>query len=66
MSEDVEGYYEPTLLDAFRLYYNRLESSITNIISSTSANDLIVVARLGDDIDEFSTLFNQVSLDRSL
>lgn len=57
MPEDVEEPREDTLLNSFRLYYQKLERSIRKISSGT---DLVVVARLGDDIDEFTILFNQV------
>ena len=61
MSEEGEGFPEATLLDAFRLYYQKLESAIVDITSSSSGTDSVIVARLGDDIDEFTALFNQVS-----
>lgn len=53
---------EGTLLDAFRLHYRRIESGVTEATSSTSSSgsDLVVVERLGDDIDEYTSLFNQV------
>ena len=57
MLEDTEEPREITLLNAFRLYYQKLEQSIREILLGT---DLVVVARLGDDIDEFTVLFNQV------
>lgn len=63
MSENIEQPSEgapATLLDAFRLYYQGLESSIADITSLGSGVDLVIVARLGDDIDEFAALFNQV------
>lgn len=53
---------EPTLLDAFHLYYLQLEPTVVNAVNSFSGNGLVIVVRLGDDIDAFSTLFNQVSI----
>ncbi len=58
MLEDTEEPREITLLNALRHYYQKLEQSIHEILLGT---DLAVVARLGDDIDEFTVLFNQVS-----
>lgn len=58
-----DGEPEPTLLDAFRLYYQRIEAGVieaTASTSSSSGSDLNVVSRLGDDIDEYLSLFNQV------
>jgi len=61
MSEEGKGLQEATLLDAFRLYHQKLESAIIDITSSSSGADSVIVERLGDDIDEFTALFNQVS-----
>lgn len=55
---------EATLLDAFRFHYQRIESGVIEATSTTatssSGSDLVVVERLGDDIDEYTSLFNQV------
>lgn len=51
---------ELILLDAFYLYYQQFEPVVVNTIDSALGSDLVMVARLGDDIDEFSALFNQV------
>lgn len=54
---------EPALINAFRIHYQRIESQVVDVTSSTTSStgsDLVVVSRLGDDIDEYSTLFQQV------
>lgn len=47
------------LLGAFRLHYNRFERAITD--AHTNSTDPTVLARLGDDLDEFLALVTQVS-----
>lgn len=46
------------LLDRFRQHYNLIESGVLAVTSNTS--DLSTVSHLGDDIDEYTSLFNQV------
>lgn len=58
MLNENETQQPPLLLNAFRLYYQRLEQSMNEIASRT---DMIVVAQLGDDLDEFTSLVVQVS-----
>lgn len=48
------------LLDAFRSHYHRFETSVTNIIQSPT--DAVVIARLGDDLDEFARLVQEVRI----
>ncbi|KAJ7199943.1 hypothetical protein GGX14DRAFT_372621 [Mycena pura] len=47
------------LLDAFRTHYNRLQNSVADIIQNPT--DAVVIARLGDDLDEFMQLVQQHS-----
>ena len=49
-----------TLLDAFRLHYNRFETVIGEAI--THPTDSSVLARIGDDLDEYATLVQEASL----
>jgi hypothetical protein len=53
---------QSTLLQAFRSVYCRLELSVIEATTTTTATDSNVIARLGDDLDEFSNLFRQVSI----
>lgn len=48
------------LLDAFRLHYNRFQSTVAGIIQNPT--DAVVIARLGDDLDEYTELVHQVYL----
>jgi hypothetical protein len=50
---------EIDLLSAFRIHYRRFESAIADVL--TTPTDSTVVARIGDDLDEFSALVTQVS-----
>ncbi|KAJ7633530.1 hypothetical protein DFH06DRAFT_1272399 [Mycena polygramma] len=47
------------LLDAFRLHFNRFQDAVAAIIQNPT--DAVVVARLGDDLDEFLRLVQQNS-----
>ncbi|KAJ7686979.1 hypothetical protein B0H14DRAFT_2421901 [Mycena olivaceomarginata] len=46
-----------SLLDAFRLHYNRFQDAVTAIIQTPT--DAVVIARLGDDLDEYIQLVEQ-------
>ncbi|KAJ7847591.1 hypothetical protein B0H14DRAFT_3675428, partial [Mycena olivaceomarginata] len=46
-----------SLLDAFRLHYNRFQDAFTAIIQTPT--DAVVIARLGDDLDEYIQLVEQ-------
>jgi hypothetical protein len=47
-----------SLLDAFKLHYNRFQDAVTAIIQTPT--DAVVIARLGDDLDEYIQLVEQV------
>ncbi|KAJ6463632.1 hypothetical protein C8R47DRAFT_992590 [Mycena vitilis] len=47
------------LLDAFRTHYNRFQTSVADIIQNPA--DAVVIARLGDDLDEYAELVAQHS-----
>ncbi|KAJ7649550.1 hypothetical protein DFH06DRAFT_996413 [Mycena polygramma] len=47
------------LLDAFRTHYNRFQTSVADIIQNPA--DAVVIARLGDDLDEYADLVAQHS-----
>lgn len=47
------------LLAAFRIHYRRFEQAIAEILSNPT--DPTILARLGDDLEEFTTLATQVS-----
>ena len=49
---------ESDLLDAFRSHYFRYETIVREAI--TLATDSTVLARIGDDLDEYSTLLAEV------
>lgn len=46
------------LLEAFRLYYHRYAAAVTEAVLSSA--DTNVLARLGDDLDEYLSLVTQV------
>lgn len=48
------------LLNAFRTHYHRFQTAITDLVAVGS--DAMVIARLGDDLDEFSAIVEEVSL----
>jgi hypothetical protein len=50
----------PSLLSAFRIHYRRFEAAIHE--ASVNPTDSTVLARLGDNLDEFANLVVQVSL----
>ncbi|KAJ6628825.1 hypothetical protein B0H10DRAFT_1650506, partial [Mycena sp. CBHHK59/15] len=50
---------DTALLDAFRSHYNRFQTSVTAIIQNCT--DAVVVARLGDDLDEYARLVQENS-----
>lgn len=50
---------EMDLLDAFRHHYFRYETIVTEAI--THATDSTVLARIGDDLDEYATLVAEVT-----
>lgn len=46
------------LLEAFRSHYERFQTSITDIVQNPT--DAVVIARLGDDLDEFAGMVREV------
>ncbi|KAJ7895420.1 hypothetical protein B0H13DRAFT_2234561 [Mycena leptocephala] len=46
-----------SLLDAFRLHHNRFRDAVADIIQAPT--DAVVIARLGDDLDEYVQLVQQ-------
>lgn len=48
------------LLVAFRTHYERFERAVGDVLLSPT--DPTVLARLGDDLDEFAALANEVSI----
>ena len=47
------------LLAAFRLHYHRFDQAIHEALGAPT--DSVVLARLGDDIDEYLAIVNEVS-----
>jgi hypothetical protein len=47
-----------SLLDAFKLHYNRFQDAVTAKIQTPT--DTVVIARLGDDLDEYIQLVERV------
>ena len=47
------------LLNAFRIHYHTFEQRINSAV--TGDTDSVVVARLGDDLDEYVKLLNEAS-----
>ncbi|KAK7015615.1 hypothetical protein R3P38DRAFT_2462048, partial [Favolaschia claudopus] len=45
------------LLNAFRTHYHRFAAAVTDL--STNPTDATVVARLGDDLDEFAAMVQE-------
>ena len=60
----MDGYqrvYEPNeLSDAFRTNYHHLERLVREAV--TNVTDLTIFVRLGDELDEYLNLVNEVSL----
>jgi hypothetical protein len=60
MSDMDPSFSHPqSLLDAFRIYYHRFERAVHEIV--TVPSDTTMIARLGDDLDEFLSLVIEVS-----
>ncbi|KAF8184260.1 hypothetical protein K438DRAFT_1594782, partial [Mycena galopus ATCC 62051] len=47
------------LLDAFRSHFQRFQTLVTDVVQNPT--DAVVIARLGDDLDEFADLVQQYS-----
>ncbi|KAJ7632351.1 hypothetical protein FB45DRAFT_866070 [Roridomyces roridus] len=47
------------LVDAFRLHFNRFREAVSDIVQTPT--DSVVIARLGDDLDEYAGLVRQNS-----
>lgn len=56
--------YTPSseLLEAFRYHYRRFEASVQETVLN-SGDDTAILWRLGDDLDQFIRLIQEVSLD---
>ena len=52
------GLSSEALLTAFRLHYHRFDRTIHEILAAPT--DSVVLARLGDDVDEYSVIVNEV------
>lgn len=61
MSEDQS---HQSLLDAFRIHYNRYEAAVQEAVQNST--DSIILARLRDDLIEFSALAEEVSFRKML
>ena len=48
----------PELLDAFRSHYQRFVEAIQDAVQN--GTDSVVLERLGDDLEEFNTVVNEV------
>jgi hypothetical protein len=59
MSEQSESQSYQSLLDAFRIHYGRYEAAVQEAVQNST--DSLVLARLGDDLAEFSSLVEEVS-----
>ena len=57
--EQINTPAQVELLSAFRIHYCRFESAIAEVLINPT--DSTVVARIGDDLDEFSALVTQAS-----
>src|ERR1700743_1111684 len=52
-------FAQTALLNAFRTHYTRFQTLISELDGTTT--DATVIARLGDDLDEFTGLVEEVS-----
>ena len=52
-------FAQTALLNAFRIHYTRFQTQISELDGTTT--DATVIARLGDDFDEFARLVEEVS-----
>ncbi|KAJ7473885.1 hypothetical protein B0H11DRAFT_2429821 [Mycena galericulata] len=57
MDEEVNP--QAALLDAFRTHYSRFQTTVTDITHNPT--DAVVIARLGDDLDEFARMVHEHS-----
>ncbi|KAJ7137391.1 hypothetical protein C8R43DRAFT_893734 [Mycena crocata] len=57
MDPEPPTFAQDTLLNAFRTHYHRFQTSVTNIVNNPT--DATVIARLGDDLDEFVTIVQE-------
>jgi hypothetical protein len=53
------GFWQADLLNAFRAHYHHFLQAVHEAITSNA--DSNVLARLGDDLDEYLVLVNEVS-----
>jgi hypothetical protein len=51
--------FEGQLLNAFRAHYHRFAAAVTELAGGQT--DAAVIARLGDDLDEFVRVVEEVS-----
>lgn len=54
MGDNLPPFAQETLLNAFRTHYHRFVERVGEVVGSRS--DPIVIARLGDDLDEFAAI----------
>lgn len=55
----VSGPAQQELLDAFREHYRRYEASVRDAVANFA--DTVVLWRLGDDLEQYIVLVNEVS-----
>ena len=58
MAQDNHSMQSDNLLNAFRAQYHHFSTAISNAIQSNV--DSMVLARLGDDLDEYDNLVQEV------
>jgi len=58
MMEDHSGTNRNDLLNAFRAQYQHFDGAITHAVQSSA--DPVILARLGDDLDEYYNLAQEV------
>ena len=56
---ETEAQSSEALITAFRLHYHHFDRAVHDALAVPT--DSVVLARLGDDVDEYSAIVNEVS-----
>src|SRR6201996_6985018 len=60
MDPPQSAFAQGVLLNAFRTHYQRFQTAVTNLVERHNS-DVIVISRLGDDLDEFAAIVSAAS-----
>ena len=54
------SFAQEVLLNAFRTHYHPFQAAVTDLVGTQT--DVIVISRLGDDLDEFADIVTEASI----